>query len=48
MILEQDAVAVSDISRVDALDGGVAIHADKLSLELDSTLGELESLSAAR
>lgn len=35
-------VAVRDVRRVEAVDGGVAIHAGEHELELDSTLGEIE------
>jgi two-component system, LytTR family, response regulator len=36
-------VSVNDIRRVEAVDGGVEIHAGDRTLELDSSLGEVES-----
>ena len=36
-------VATRDVRRVEAVDGGVSIHAGELQAELDSTLGEVES-----
>lgn len=35
-------VSVADIQRIDAVDGGVEIRADGKTLDLDSTLGDLE------
>ena len=36
-------VATHDVRRVEAVDGGLVIHAGELRADLDSTLGELES-----